>query len=208
MVLLSLLTGPVDAQTAGDSRVAPADETLVLRTRLEKTIFKFDVLDLEILVRGEAAVQTQRWLTSAAWTAALADSIAQTLAQATDASAEITFLRDVGLKRFLKSIDGSMDQTVRVGWLSREDFERISRQMPVSYAFLSEEGIHDGDQILYTVQGDSLRVRYLDSSGRERLDEIDVGPERRIALLGSYFAPGSDFRDGLLRSARGQQEAR
>jgi hypothetical protein len=32
------------------------------------------------------------------------------------------------------------------------------------------------------------------------LDQVDIGPERRLAVLGSYFAPESDFREGLVRS--------
>ena len=32
------------------------------------------------------------------------------------------------------------------------------------------------------------------------LDDLEIGPERRRALLGSYFGPKSDFRKGLIES--------
>jgi hypothetical protein len=205
IILLSLLTAPAHTPTLVDSSGDSAAEPLVLRNRLEKTIFNFDVLDLQLQVSGEAAVRARRWMSSAAWSDALADSIAHTLAHATEAKTEITFLRNVGLKRFLKGIDKSMVKTVRIGWLAQSASESISRHLPDSYAFLRFQGIRDGDRLFYSVQGDSLRVRYLDRDGRECLDEIDVGPGRRIALLGSYFAPGSSLRKGLMRSAREQQ---
>jgi hypothetical protein len=36
--------------------------------------------------------------------------------------------------------------------------------------------------------------------GRVRLDQIDQGAGPRLALLGSYFAPGSSFRNTLVAS--------
>jgi hypothetical protein len=32
------------------------------------------------------------------------------------------------------------------------------------------------------------------------VDQTDIGPERRMSVFGSYFAPGSEFRKGLTTS--------
>ena len=52
----------------------------------------------------------------------------------------------------------------------------------------------------YRIHNDSLRTVYLDSDGGTLLDQVDVGPERRLSVLGGYFAPGSVFRDKLIDS--------
>ncbi len=52
----------------------------------------------------------------------------------------------------------------------------------------------------YRIRGDSLHTVYLASDGETLLDQVDVGPERRLSVLGGYFAPGSDFRDKLVDS--------
>ena len=72
--------------------------------------------------------------------------------------------------------------------------------MPVWFGFLEVEGASKGDEILYRIRGDSLRTVYRTVGQEVLLDQVDVGPERRMAVLGSYFAPGSDFRKGLIRS--------
>jgi hypothetical protein len=50
------------------------------------------------------------------------------------------------------------------------------------------------------IRSDTLRTVYVDREGSILLDQLDVGPERRLAVLGGYFAPGSEFRDGLVAS--------
>ncbi|HSM08267.1 MAG TPA: hypothetical protein VLA33_04535, partial [Gemmatimonadota bacterium] len=63
-----------------------------------------------------------------------------------------------------------------------------------------ERGIRSGDRMLQRVRGDTLRTVYEGADGEVLLDQVDVGPERRLAVLGGYFAPGSDFRQGLVES--------
>lgn len=50
----------------------------------------------------------------------------------------------------------------------------------------------------YFIRGDTLTVHYASPSDSLLMNTTDVGPERRRSVLGGYFAPGSDFRDGLL----------
>ena len=59
-------------------------------------------------------------------------------------------------------------------------------------------GIRQGDLFLYTVRGDTVSTRFIDSDGNTRLDFVRIGPEFRRALMGTYFVPGSNFRDGLM----------
>jgi hypothetical protein len=76
----------------------------------------------------------------------------------------------------------------------------ISEGIPRWFAFLKERRILNGDQIHYRVRGDTLRTVYLSVDGERALDQTDVGAERRLAVLGSYLAPESSFRKGLIKS--------
>ncbi len=68
------------------------------------------------------------------------------------------------------------------------------------YAFLADRRIQPGDRMFYRISGDTLRTVFQSGGGEILLDQVDVGPERRLSVLGGYFAPDSDFRDKLVRS--------
>ncbi|MGH7552989.1 MAG: hypothetical protein ACREMQ_08145 [Longimicrobiales bacterium] len=53
---------------------------------------------------------------------------------------------------------------------------------------------------IYRIAGETLHTRYRDAQGNVLLDQVDVGAAPRRAVLGSYFAPRSDFRRPLIRS--------
>jgi hypothetical protein len=55
-----------------------------------------------------------------------------------------------------------------------------------------------GDRIHYVLRGDSLFSSYTRADGTVELNDIRVGPERRLSLLGGYFVPKTNFRDGLI----------
>ena len=65
--------------------------------------------------------------------------------------------------------------------------------------------MREGDALLYRVRGDTLHSGYRAVTGELLLQQADVGPERRLAVLGSYFVPGSSFREALLDSLLGDE---
>jgi hypothetical protein len=54
--------------------------------------------------------------------------------------------------------------------------------------------------MIYGIRGDTLHTVFRVAEGDILLDQVDVGPQRRLAVLGGYFAPKSDFRESLVRS--------
>ncbi|MGH7127762.1 MAG: hypothetical protein ACREIV_04285, partial [Planctomycetaceae bacterium] len=130
----------------------------------------------------------------------LADSIADLAAHATDAFARLRFERDVGLDQFLDGIRDNLVHARDAGYINAAEHDEISAGLPGWYAFLADRGIEDGDVMLYRIRGDQLRVVYIANDGTTLLDRTDPGAHRRLAVLGAYFAPGSDFREGLIRS--------
>jgi hypothetical protein len=54
--------------------------------------------------------------------------------------------------------------------------------------------------MFYRIRGDTLHTVFRSAEGENLLDQVDVGPERRLFVLGGYFAPNSDFREKLVKS--------
>ncbi len=163
---------------------------------LEKTIFKVDVLTLEVRFGTETSGRLEELIGDRSHSPDLADSVAAVAVQARDAWARIEFKRGVSLDQF---VDGSLDNVRRAreqGIISSEDYETVYEGLPRWFAFLEERRIHRGDQIVYRIRGDTLRT----ASGEILLDQTDIGPERRLSVLGAYFARKSDFAKRLVKS--------
>ena len=167
---------------------------------LEKTIFKVDVLTLEVRFGTETSCRLEELIGDRSHSSDLADSVAAVAVQARDAWARIEFKRGVSLDQF---VDGSLDNVRRAreqGIIRPEDYEMVSEGLPRWFAFLEERRIHEGDQIVYRIRGDTLRTQFRAASGEILLDQTDIGPERPLLVLGGYFARKSDFAKGLVKS--------
>ena len=184
----------LDTTSLGDGPYAE------MHTLLEKTIFKVDVLTLDVRFGPEYAERIEDLVDGRSYRSSLADSVAAVAIHATNAWARIRFERNVSLGQFLGGIRDNMAHAREAGFLDPPDYEKIDGVVTDKFAFLGDRGIHDGDQLFYRIQGDTLRTIFQAADGRVLLDQTDVGPERRLAVLGSYQAPKSDFREGLIRS--------
>lgn len=174
---------------------------------LEKSIFQVDVLRLEVRFGPEATMRLDSLVAASASASdldELADSVAAIALAARDALTSLAFLRDVGLDRFLKGIRDNLGRALAGELITQGEFDGISRALPTWYAFLEDRGIRSGDRMLQRIRGDSLRTVYISAAGDTLLDQADTGAHRRLAVLGGYFAPGSDFREGLVESLVGQ----
>lgn len=170
---------------------------------LERTIFKVDVLRLEMRFGEETAERLREVVTAPGRREVLADSAARVALGAPRARVRVRFVRDVGLERFLDGIRENLRPALEAGWMEEATYRLISDSLPVWYRPLEGRGVKEGDEMVYDIRGDTLRTTF---RGRDRevlLDQTDVGPERTRAVLASYLAPGSDFREELLDSLFG-----
>jgi len=211
LLLVALSTSPLVGQSVPS---VPIDTTGLgsgpaarMHMLLERTIFKVDVLTLEVRFGTATAARIERLLASPGGREGLADSVANAVLAADDALARLEFQRHVRLDQFLDGIRDNLRLATRAGILSPAEFRSISSDLPDWYAFLSERGIRSGDRMHQRVRSDTLRTVYVGAEGDLLLDQVDVGPERRLAVLGGYFAPGSDFREGLVASVLDVRDA-
>ena len=171
-----------------------------METLLEKSIFKVDVLTLEVRVDDATARRIGDVVAGLDYGNQLADSVAALALRAPRAHATIHFLRDISLDQFLEGIDDDMRRAVEVAWLESDDYDRIRQSLPQWFAFLEERRLLDGDEITYSIYGDTLMTVYRGADGSILLEQTDVGRGARESVLGTYFAPKSSFRKGLIES--------
>jgi hypothetical protein len=171
-----------------------------MHTLFEKTIFKVDVLTLDVRFGPEPARRLEALAAGRPYSSTLADSIAAVAVDARDAWARLRFERNVSLVRFLDGVRKNLKRALQANIIDADSYDDISSDLPVWYQFLAADGIHDGDEMFYRIRGDTLHTAYRAVTGEVLLDQIDIGPERRLSVLGGYFAPKSDFRKGLIKS--------
>ena len=167
----------------------------------EKTFLGVDILRLDVRL-GPAETARIADLRARPDVAgqAMRDSVAGIALDARDAWARIEFQRNIGVGRFLDGIRDNMRRATRAGIITPATYRSVSDALPGWYAFLDDRGIREGDRMYYRVRGDSLHTAYVGADGDTLLDQTDVGPERRLSLLGGYFAPETDFREPLVDS--------
>lgn len=180
-----------------DLPVAPFGSMHML---LEKSIFRVDVLTLDVQVGQDAARRIGGVVKGHRYSEDVADAIANVVMSSAEVLARIRFVREIRLGQFLDGIDDDMQRAVEVGWLQRADYERIRRALPQWFAFLDARRILEGDEITYRVLGDSVVTVYRDAGGRVLLEQTDTGGGARESVLGTYFAPASSFRRKLVDS--------
>lgn len=167
---------------------------------LEKTIFRVDVLSLDIRLGPSDAARLDSLLAGRGYSGDLADSVAAVALNSRNVWARIEFKRDVSLEQFLGGIRNNLERAEKAGIVTNEQYAAISTGLPEWYAFLADRRILSGDQMFYRIRGDTLHTVFRGTEGEILLNQIDVGPERRLSVLGGYFAPASDFRNKLVKS--------
>ncbi|NIR45706.1 MAG: hypothetical protein GWN99_15000 [Gemmatimonadetes bacterium] len=200
-VLVAVSAPAALAQEGAVSNDGPlARDSVHMRMLLEKTIFAVDVLTLDVWLGGDASGRIETLLDEHERSSWLEDTIATIARDARHARVELQFVRDVSLGQFVDGIREDLKKVYEADLIPQAKYEEISSNLPVWFSFLDERGIKDGDRILYGIEGDTLRTRYMSVSGRELLDQTDVGPAHRLAVMGSYFVRDSSFREKLLKS--------
>ena len=165
---------------------------------LEKTFLKIDAVRLELQILDGTPARVAELIDTSTRDEELDHSVAAVYLSAEGADLRMTFLVSFDLERFLAGNRDSLNGLAEAGIISGDDAERLYLENERRFAILEDSGMKEGDRLEHELRGDSIITRFIDASGVTRIDELRVGPERRAALLGSFFGPESEFRDGLL----------
>jgi hypothetical protein len=203
-VLLALARGAqaqsTEAASQEDTTSPERGSHARMHTLLEKTIFKVDVLTVDVWLGEEDTRRIEEIIGDGRYDSEVADAIAEVAIHSQDALVRVEFVRDLSLGQFLDGIDESLRLVPRAGIIADADYREISENLPRWFGFLAERGILVGDRIDYRIRGDTLRTRYISADGAVLLDQTDAGPSARLSLLGGYFVRKSEFRRGLIGS--------
>ncbi|MBX7149686.1 hypothetical protein K1X76_11485 [bacterium] len=176
------------------------DATPTMHTILEKTFLDVDVLKLELLFPKTINDQLYNLVKNETRGTETNNKIANIASHSEKAAAKITFLRNVSVNQFLNGILANLVLAKNQGYITEAQHQFIAQGLPGWYAFLKERGIKKGDEMFYKMEKDSMRIMYITVEGKTLLDQTDTGADKRLSVLGSYFATGSDFRKGLIES--------
>lgn len=167
---------------------------------LERTFLKVDVATATIQVGTGVASRLRSLVEARGRDGAPRDSLAGAVIHATDAFVRIRFHRHVAPGRFISELRKDVGRARDAGIIGPAEYDTVSAGLPRWYAFLEDRGVRDGDEMIYRIRGDTLRTLYLSGAGDVMMDQVDVGAFRRLSVLGGYLAPGTSFREPLLRS--------
>jgi hypothetical protein len=167
---------------------------------LEATIFKIDVLTVDVRVGKRVQRRFDELIGKQAYSPQLADRLAQVALGADDLLIQVYFVRNVSFRQWLEGALENLAQAEAAKLLSPELRGRVEARLRVAFAPLSERGYERGDRLFYRVHFDLVRTVVLSSQGNVQLDLIDTGREPALVVRASYFTPNGVFREPLLRS--------
>jgi hypothetical protein len=170
---------------------------------LEKTIFGFDVLTLEIRVDPGTQDRLERLARNQAYSAELARRATAVVLDAPNASITLRFVRDVDFDRWLEGARDGVAQAARANLIPRETARDVAGRLPRWFAPVVDRGFLEGDRILYRIHPDRLRTLVVSQEGAVLVDQTDVGAIHGRTVLAGFLAPGTDFREPLVRSLLG-----
>lgn len=200
-VVLALGTGvtPARSQLAADT-AGLGGRFGTMHMLLEKTLLKVDVLVLDIRVDTVTASAIEAAIGEAGSPDDAADAIANATIEARGVWARLAFRRGLNVERLIGEIRKSMRKAVAAGLLDQADYETIASRLTEWYAPLQQRGIRNGDAQYYRIRGDTLHTTFVGRDGDTFIDQTAIARANRTAVLASWFASGSEFREELIES--------
>ena len=206
-ILLSSIPpgGALEARAAGALPSMSAPELgqgpyAAMHMLLQKTILKINVLNLDIRLDKAAQGKIAALAQGKAYSDGLAPALGQAVMAAGNALIQMEFKRDIPLKSWIGVVRDNLEQAEKARLITPAVQKRISDGLPGWFAALSDRGYEKGDRLFYVVAPDSLRTVVASAGGQILLDRLDKDKDARDVVLATYFAPGSEFREPLLRS--------
>lgn len=167
---------------------------------VEKTILNVDVAEIDIRFGKTTTRQLEQIARGNDYSESLARKLTRVAVRTDHAVLQFKFLHDVSLDRWLKGAQKGLRKAEQAGLIGSDLRARVSQRLPGWYASLQSRGFQKGDRLLYRMRPDSLHTVLVTHEGKVALRLKNQGPEPSQVVLASYFAPGVDYREPLLRS--------
>ncbi len=167
---------------------------------LEKTFLKIDVLTVDMRFGKEIHPRLVQLARGNAYSDALGDQVAQVAIGADDALIQLRFVRDVAFDQWTDSVRENLQQVRAAGLITAKVQQQVSQGLPQWFAPLRKRGYKENDRFLYRVRPDSVRTAVVAADGKVLVDRTEKDEHAPRVVMAGYFAPGTDFREPLVRS--------
>jgi hypothetical protein len=189
VVATLLAIGPANGQAPLPSIDAPdlaRGPYSTMHMLLEKTILNIKVATIDVRVDKATQAKLAGFAKDKSYSEALSHQLAGAAYGAGRAVVQMQFVRDIPFNRWLGVVK-----------------DNVVQGLPQWFAAIKKRGYEKGDKLIYSVTPDAVRSVVVAANGQVHVDTVEKDSSGRRVVLGSYFAPGSEFREPLLRSLFG-----
>jgi hypothetical protein len=206
VVATLLAIGPANGQAPLPSIDAPdlaRGPYSTMHMLLEKTILNIKVATIDVRVDKATQAKLAGFAKDKSYSEALSHQLAGAAYGAGRAVVQMQFVRDIPFNRWLGVVKDNVEQARKAGLISKDVEDRVMQGLPQWFAAIKKRGYEKGDKLIYSVTPDAVRSVVVAANGQVHVDTVEKDSSGRRVVLGSYFAPGSEFREPLLRSLFG-----
>jgi hypothetical protein len=170
---------------------------------LQKTILRINVATVEVRVDQPTQTRLAALARGQAYSNGLEQQLANVAIGAERTVVQMRFKRDIPLKRYIGVVRDNLEAARKAGLIAADLEKKVSQGLPEWFGALADRGLLQDDRLIYAVGPDSLRTVVVSAAGQVFVDRLDREQGTRRVVLPSYFGPGTDTREGLLRSLVG-----
>ncbi len=167
---------------------------------LEKTILKVDVATIDVRVDPKTEKRFADIKKGKPYSSSVEKQLAQAALSANTAVIQLKFVRDVSLDQWIDGVRESLEKAQKAGLIDGGLRAKVSAGLPKWFQALKDSGFHEGDRVIYRISPGKLRTVAVTRGGKVAVDRSDTGNDKTKLVLASYFAPGTDYRELLLKS--------
>lgn len=167
---------------------------------LERTIFKANVLRAEVTVGEQTQAKLKNLAEGKSYSQQVNNEVARTLVDAQDMRVRIEFVRDISFDQYMDAVTDNMKCAQKTKFISEEQYKDSTQRIRENLSALKDRGVKSGDVLIYELKDNKVETTYLANGEKPVASYVREGEGARYTLLGSYFAPCSDFRDKLVQS--------
>lgn len=198
-VLLFCATALAGLPSLSDSSLATGKYS-TMHMLLEKTLLKVDVALIDMRVDKATQAKFAKEAAGKTYNGALEGQLAGIAMGADNAVIQLKFVRNVSLSQWIDGVRDSLDKAKSAGLITGALAKQVSDGLPQWFKAQESRGFKEGDRILYQVGPDQLRTVSVTTAGNILVDRTDKGADKANLVLATYFAPGTDYRELMLRS--------
>jgi hypothetical protein len=177
-----------------------ADDRSRLSMFFEVTFMKIDVAEIEAWLTPSTAEEAAAIIASTDDRDDARDGIADAVLRADTLLISMEYARDSDHGRLMKGVRNGFEAAMKSDLITEETMERMYEEMSPIFDVMLERGVLEGDRLVYRVDGDDLKVLYVDPEGTTLVEAAYSGPDWVTGMKGAFFGEKSRFRKKLARS--------